>query len=103
MKTFALRIKPDSDLNQSFKGFAHPYQLQAGFVLMPFSNLKKETVRFAEQPASQVFEQKFEMVVLSSTLSSSAVHLPAAIADENGKTTAGRLKTGCTIYTTARL
>ena len=62
MRTFALRIKLDSDLNQSFKDFTHPYQLQAGFVLMPVGSLKKETLRFAEQPASQVFEQKFEML-----------------------------------------
>jgi len=103
MKTFALRIKPDSDLNQSFKYFTHLYQLQAGFILMPFSSLKKKTLRFAEQLASQVFEQKFEMVVLSGTLSSSGVHLHIAIANENGKTTAGHLETDCTIYTTARV
>ncbi len=48
MRTFALRIKLDSDLNQSFKDFTHPYQLQAGFTLMPVGRLKQKTIRFAE-------------------------------------------------------
>jgi len=103
MKNFALRIEPNSDLNQSFKDFTHPYQLQASFILIPVGRLKKKTLRFVEQLASQVFEQKFEMAVLSGTLSSNGVHLHTAIANENGKTMVGRLKTGCTIYTTARM
>ena len=103
MKTFALRLKPGSDLKESLKDFTHAYQLQAGFILTAVGSLEKATLRFANQRVTQVFEQKFELVALSGTLSSSGVHLHIAIADQNGKTMGGHLETGCTIYTTAEI
>lgn len=103
MKTFALRLKPGSDLKQSLKDFTHSYQLQAGFILTAVGSLQKATLRFADQQAPQVFEQKLEVIALNGTLSSSGVHLHIAIADQNGKTMGGHLETGCTIYTTAEI
>jgi len=103
MKTFALRLKPGSDLKESLKDFTHTYQLQAGFILTAIGSLEKATLRFANQRVTQVFERKFEVVALSGTLSSSGVHLHIAIADQTGKTLGGHLETGCTIYTTAEI
>ncbi len=103
MKTFALRLKPDSDLKQSLKDFVNFHNLQAGFILTAVGSLKQATLRFANQPSGQVLEQKFEILSLVGTLCRDGVHLHIAISDLKGKTTGGHLEQGCIIYTTAEI
>lgn len=103
MKTFALRLNPGSDLKESLKNFVRSHNLQAGFILTTVGSLKKVTLRFANQQASHLFEQKFEIVSLCGTLSPDGVHLHIAISDHNGRTIGGHLEQGCIIYTTAEI
>jgi len=103
MKTYALRLKPGSDLKESLQRFVRSHQLQAGFILAAVGSLKKATLRFADQSESHVFDQKFEIVALSGTLSSDGVHLHIAISDDSGGTVGGHLEKGCIVYTTAEI
>jgi len=103
MKTFALRLKPGSDLKESLKSFVQANQIQAGFILTAVGSLKKATLRFAAQSKSHVLEQKFEIVALSGTLSLGGVHLHIAISGSSGGTIGGHLEKGCIVYTTAEI
>ena len=103
MKTFALRLKPDQDLKESLNNFVTSNNIQSGFVLTTVGSLKQATIRFANQTNSKVLSEKFEIVSLVGTLSTSGIHLHIAISDQEGKTIGGHLDNGCIIYTTAEI
>lgn len=103
MKNFALRLKPNQDLKERLKEFVIRNQIQSGFILTTVGSLKQATIRFADQNDSKVFYEKFEIVSLVGTLSTSGLHLHIVISDKNGKTIGGHLDYGCIIYTTAEI
>ena len=78
MKVFALRLKPNQDLRQSFKNFANEENIKAGFILTAIGSLKQATIRFANQSISKVLNDKFEIIALNGTLATTGVHLHTA-------------------------
>ncbi|MBV8887851.1 MAG: DNA-binding protein [Chroococcidiopsidaceae cyanobacterium CP_BM_RX_35] len=103
MKVFALRLKPDQDLRQSLETFAIERDIKAGFVLTAIGSLQQAKIRFANQSASTVLQDRFEILSLNGTLAITGVHLHICIADKVGQTLGGHLSDGCIIYTTAEI
>ena len=103
MKVFALRLRPGQDLKQSLQEFVAAQQIQAGFILTTVGSLQQATLRLANQPTSETFLGKFEIVSLVGTLARNGSHLHLAIADSTGKTLGGHVVEGCIIYTTAEI
>jgi len=103
MKVFAIRLKPNTDLRESLKIFINSNNIKAGFILTAVGSLKQAKIRFADQTTSKVFNDKFEIVSLVGTLSTSGIHLHIAISDRDGKTIGGHLNDGCIIYTTSEI
>lgn len=103
MKIFAIRLKPNMDLQKSLKTFTNYNNIKAGFILTAVGSLKQATIRFADQNNSKIFNDKFEIVSLVGTLSTSGIHLHIAISNKDGKTIGGHLNDGCIIYTTAEI
>ncbi len=103
MKVFAIRLKPNTDLRESLKIFINSNNIKAGFILTAVGGLKQAKIRFADQTTSKVFNDKFEIVSLVGTLSTSGIHLHIAISDRDGKTIGGHLNDGCIIYTTSEI
>lgn len=52
---------------------------------------------------STVLHDRFEILSLNGTLSTSGIHLHIAISNKEGKTIGGHLEHGCIIYTTAEI
>ena len=67
MKVLPLRLNPDQDLRQSLKDFALANNIQAGFILSAIGSLKQATLRFADQNASEVLPERFEILSLNGT------------------------------------
>lgn len=103
MKTFALRLKPNQDLQQGLKEFAIAHELQAGFILSGIGSFKQVAIRFADQPTSTILTDRYELLSLNGTLSVHGLHLHMAIADSQGNTLGGHVTPGCIIYTTAEI
>ncbi|MBO3459492.1 DNA-binding protein [Aetokthonos hydrillicola Thurmond2011] len=103
MKIFPVRLKPNEDLRKSLKNFAEKQDIKAGFILTAIGSLKQATIRFANQEASTVLTEKFEILSLNGTIATTGVHLHIAISDKQGKTLGGHLSDGCIIYTTAEI
>lgn len=103
MKVFALRLKPETDLRQSLKKFAQEQDIKAGFILTAIGSLKQAKIRFANQDASTLLTDKFEILSLNGTLATTGIHLHICISDNQGKTIGGHLDNGCIIYTTAEI
>jgi len=103
MKLFALRLKPNQDLQQGLKEFAIAHQLQAAFILSGIGSFQQVAIRFADQPTSTILTGRFELLSLQGTLSIHGMHLHMAIADSQGNTLGGHVTSGCIIYTTAEI
>lgn len=103
MKIFALRLKPDDDLNASLRSFVEENKIEAGFILTAVGSLKKATLRFSNHQYAHTFKQSFEIVSLVGTLSIHGLHLHIALSNRQGKTLGGHLLDGCIIYTTAEI
>ncbi|MBF2006542.1 PPC domain-containing DNA-binding protein [Chlorogloeopsis fritschii PCC 9212] len=103
MKAAAIRLKPNEDLRKSLRNFALEKNIQAGFIITAIGSLKQAKIRFANQQASTLLTDKFEILSLNGTIATTGVHLHIAIADSQGKTIGGHLDDGCIIYTTAEI
>jgi predicted DNA-binding protein with PD1-like motif len=103
LRLLALRLRPGQDLRQSLQDFAVLHQLKAAFILSAIGSLRQAAIRFADQPESRLYTQKFEVLSLQGTLSIYGIHLHVSLADAEGKVIGGHLSRGCLIYTTAEI
>lgn len=72
-------------------------------MLSGVGSLAKAAIRFANQETVLEFEEYFEIVSLTGTLSIHGSHLHISISDRNGRTIGGHFDSGCKIYTTAEI
>ena len=103
MKTYALRLMPGKDLKRELMAFAAAQGLQAGFILTCVGSLRRAALRLANQPHTNFYDDKFEIVALVGTLSVDGPHLHIALSDGRGVTIGGHLQDGSHIYTTAEI
>lgn len=103
MKIHSLRLVPGQDLKQMLIAYTQSNKIKAGCMLTCVGSLKQICLRLANQPRSETYVDKFEIIALSGTLSQDGVHLHLAVADGFGKMTGGHLMDGNLIYTTAEI
>lgn len=103
MRNYTFRLKPGQDLFDSISLFIAQKKIEAGCVLSGVGSLTKAAIRFANQETISEFEEYFEIVSLTGTVSIHGSHLHISISGRNGRTIGGHLRSGCKIYTTAEI
>ena len=103
MRNYTFRLKPGQDLFDSISLFVVEKKVEAGCVLSGVGSLTKAAIRFANQEILSEFEEFFEIVSLTGTVSAQGSHLHISISDRSGRTIGGHLESGCKIYTTAEI
>jgi uncharacterized protein len=103
MRNYTFRLKPGQDLFDSISLFVAQKKIEAGCVLSGVGSLAKAAIRFANQENVSEFEEYFEIVSLTGTLSIHGSHLHISISDRNGRTIGGHFDLGCKISTTAEI
>lgn len=96
-----IRLRPGDDLKRSLQKFVA--DMSAGAIVTCVGSLKHAAIRLANQKETRIYEDKFEIVSLTGTLSQDGLHLHIALSDSEGKTIGGHLAEGCTVYTTAEI
>lgn len=102
-KSYALRLKPGSDLKRSIQAFVNEKKLDAAWIVTCSGSLTSYNIRFANQQQSDTASGHFEIVSLSGTLSKNGSHLHISVSDSTGKTVGGHLQENCIVYTTAEI
>lgn len=102
LKIHAFRLLPGQDLKASLEQYVRGRQIKAGVILSGVGSLQRATLRLADE-SLKTFEQKFEIVSLTGTLSQDGSHLHISLGDSQGQVVGGHLKDGCLIYTTAEI
>ena len=103
MRNYTFRLKPEQDLFDSISLFVAQKEIKAGCVLSGVGSLAKAAIRFANQETVSEFEEYFEIVSLTGTLSIHGSHLHISVSDREGRTIGGHFESGCKIYTTAEI
>lgn len=103
VSAFAVRLPPGADLKRELLAFARSHGLRAAAVLTCVGSLSAYSLRFAAQPSAVSRGGNFEIVSLVGTLSATAAHLHASLADEAGATVGGHVTDGCVVRTTAEV
>ncbi|ELT97084.1 hypothetical protein CAPTEDRAFT_151507 [Capitella teleta] len=107
MTCFPLRLHPGEDLITTLQEFAQKQQLRSAFVLSCCGSVTKATLRFAQKDDSEneirTFNEHFEILALSGTLSAGEGHLHVALGDKEGKVIGGHVIGDMPIFTTAEV
>lgn len=103
VKTFALRLKPGSDLKKSINDFVLEKGIEAGWIVTAVGSLNDYHIRFANQPTGNKGSGHFEIVSLAGTLSLHGSHIHISASDSTGATIGGHLLDGNIVYTTAEI
>ncbi len=103
MKIHIFRLTPRKDLRGSIEEYAKKHNIKAGVILTCVGSLQKAVIRMADENITKEYNEKFEIVSLVGTLSTTDCHLHISIADKNGNVYGGHLKRGSIVYTTAEI
>lgn len=103
IKTYAIRLKPGSDLKRSIQTYVNEKKLQAAWIVTCAGSLTDYSIRFANQQNADSGIGHFEIVSLTGTLSENGSHMHISLSDSTGKTIGGHLQEGCIVYTTAEI
>lgn len=103
LPTLTVRLRPDQDLKQEIFRIARERQLKAAAILCGVGSLKQVSLRLANGSKATVFEGSHEIVSITGTLSSEAMHVHLSASDSTGKTVGGHLMDGNPIHTTCEL
>lgn len=103
MRTYALRLKPNSDLRKSLEDFVADENIKAGCILTCVGCVNKAVIRMAGAECVNEYVGKFEIVSLVGTIEKGDSHLHIAISNEKGEVLGGHLKVGTLVDTTAEV
>lgn len=103
MKTHAIRLLPDQDIEIEIRKFVKSKDIKAGVILTCVGSLRKAVLRLADEDITKTFDEKFEIVSLVGTLSLEGTHLHISLSGKSGKTIGGHLEEGCIVNTTAEI
>ena len=103
MQNYTFRVKAGQDMLDSIEAFVREKQVEAGCILSGVGSLAHATLRLANQDDYSEFDEYFEIVSATGTLSIHGSHLHISMSDGEGKTIGGHLVSGCRVYTTAEI
>ena len=103
MKQITKRLKDGEDLRQAIQNLAAENNIKAGVILSMVGSLKKAHLRMAGAKTSKQWEEEFEIVSGTGTLSAEDLHIHITISDVNATVYGGHLKEGCIVRTTCEL
>jgi len=103
MEAFTFRLKAGQDLFNEIETVVAEKNIEAGCVLSGVGSLTQVTLRLANRDHYSEYDDHFEIVSMTGTVSVHGSHMHLSISDGDGKTIGGHLVPGCKIYTTAEV
>ncbi len=107
MKQLSIRLQPGQFLKEEIVRIAAEHDIRAGVLLSIVGGLERAVLRMAgSEPNDQVvrtWEEPFEIVAGTGTISKNGCHLHLAISNRDGAVIGGHLKNGCLIKYTAEV
>lgn len=103
MKQYIKRLKPNEDLKLGIENLVKDNEVKAGCLLSVVGSLSKLTLRVADGKTVKSWEEEFEIVSGTGTVSLNGSHIHISASKKDGETVGGHIKEGCIINTTAEI
>ncbi|MCR4311659.1 MAG: DNA-binding protein [Candidatus Uhrbacteria bacterium] len=107
MRQIAYRLRPGELLKESIEQKAIDESIGAGVLLSIVGGVKKAVLRMAGSEAHnsvvKTWDDQFEIVAGTGTISKDGCHIHVALSDRDGKVIGGHLKDGCIVEFTCEI
>ena len=105
MKQLTFRLKPGEFLKENIE--ARTKDIKAGVLLSIVGGLENAVLRMAgstpDNPIIKEWNEKFEIVSGTGTISNEGCHIHISLADQKGDVVGGHLKNGCKVMFTTEV
>lgn len=105
MKQLTFRLKPGEFLKENIE--ARTKDIKAGVLLSIVGGLENAVLRMAgstpDNPIIKEWNEKFEIVSGTGTISNEGCHIHISLADQKGNVVGGHLKNGCKVMFTTEV
>lgn len=103
METYSIRLLPGQDLKRQIDELVRREEWGAACIITGIGSLSTAAIRFAGKDSAETIEGPFEIISLAGTVSRDGSHIHILVSDSDGVPTAGHLKEGAIIRTTAEI
>ena len=103
MKLHAFRLTYGTDLRQGIEEYCQANNVSAAAIVTVVGCVYRARMRLADGETIREYDDHYEIVSLTGTVSPDGSHLHISLADEEGKVIGGHMCYGCLVNTTAEV
>ena len=103
MKHHAFRLTYGKDLRQGIEDYCRDNDIQSAAIVTVVGCVYRARIRLADGETIEEYDDRYEIVSLTGTISPDGSHMHISLADEDGRVIGGHMCIGCLVNTTAEV
>ena len=103
MKHHAFRLTYGMDLRQGIEDYCRDNDIHSAAIVTVVGCVYRARIRLADGETIEEYDDRYEIVSLTGTVSPDGSHMHVSLADEDGRVIGGHMCTGCLVNTTAEV
>ena len=103
MKHHAFRLTYGMDLRQGIEEYCCDNDIHSAAIVTVVGCVYRARIRLADGETIEEYDDRYEIVSLTGTVSPDGSHMHVSLADEDGRVIGGHMCNGCLVNTTAEV
>ena len=103
MKHHAFRLTYGMDLRQGIEDYCRDNNIHSAAIVTVVGCVYRARIRLADGETIEEYDDRYEIVSLTGTVSPDGSHMHVSLADEDGSVIGGHMCNGCLVNTTAEV
>ena len=103
MKHHAFRLTYGMDLRQGIEEYCRDNDIHSAAIMTVVGCVYRARIRLADGETIEEYDDRYEIVSLTGTVSPDGSHMHVSLADEDGRVIGGHMCDGCLVNTTAEV
>ena len=103
MKHHAFRLTYGMDLRQGIEEYCRDNDIHSAAIVTVVGCVYRARIRLADGETIEEYDDRYEIVSLTGTISPDGSHMHISLADEDGRVIGGHMCNGCLVNTTAEV
>ncbi len=103
MKHHAFRLTYGMDLRQGIEDYCRDNDIHSAAIVTVVGCVYRARIRLADGETIEEYDDRYEIVSLTGTISPDGSHMHISLADEDGRVIGGHMCNGCLVNTTAEV
>ena len=103
MKHHAFRLTYGMDLRQGIEEYCRDNDIHSAAIMTVVGCVYRARIRLADGETIEEYDDRYEIVSLTGTISPDGSHMHISLADEDGRVIGGHMCNGCLVNTTAEV